>query len=307
MSGRQRTMGPLVSVIIATYNRADYIGQAVESVLNQTYGRIETIIVDDGSTDNTRDVLRKYEGRIQYFYQENSERSRARNEGFRRSRGEYIAFLDSDDAWFSTKIEEQARVLNEKAEVGLVYVGVQFIDGQGNPYEGDLSWDEPQRKTLYEDLMTHNIVTGTTSSVMIRRQCLDKAGLFDESMNACEDLDLYRRIAAYCEFYKIDLPLLKFRVHEGNTQQNADVMAKGWEITIGKICRDTPPEFEYYKNEAIVKNLSQIASLYRQGGRFYKFFSFCAKSLMYRSSWILAPGFWMTLMRLCFNRVRSCI
>lgn len=293
---------PLVSVIIATHNRAGFVVQAVESVLNQTYANIETILVDDGSTDNTREVLRKYQDKIHYYYQERSERSRARNEGFKRSKGDYIAFLDSDDLWLPTKIESQVQLLNEKPDVGLVYASVEFIDTDGNPYDGNLSWDEPQRQVLYEDLMTHNIVTGTTSSAMIRRTCLEKVGLFDESMNTCEDLDLYRRIARYYQFHQIDLPLVKFRVHGGNTQHNASSMATGWEITIEKISGDTPPRFEYYKNEAIMKILSQIASLYRQDGQLCRFFGFCAKSLFHRPNWVLRYSFWRDALRLAIEK-----
>ena len=295
-------MDPLVSVIIPTYNRADLVAQAVQSVLNQTYSNIETIVVDDGSTDNTREVLRKYQDRISYVYQERSERSKARNEGFRHSRGNYIAFLDSDDIWLPTKIEKQVQVLNEKPDVGLVYVDVQFIDTHGNPCDGDISWDEPTRQVLYEDLMTHNIVTGTTSSAMIRRTCLENIGLFDESMNTCEDLDLYRRIARYYDFHKINLPLVKFRIHAGNTQHNTSAIAKGWEIMIEKISQDTPPEFQYYKNEAIIKNLSQVASLYRRAGQLHSFFAFCAKSVVQRPNWILTYGFWRDLVRLSLRK-----
>lgn len=299
-------MEPLVSVIIATYNRSEYIAEAVESVLHQTYREVETIVIDDGSTDNTREVLAKYKGKINYIYQERTERSRARNEGFRYSSGDYIAFLDSDDVWLPIKIEKQVDILNKQPDVGLVYVGVEFIDADGNPYDGDLSWDEPRRQVLYEDLMNHNIITGTTSSVMVRRKCLDRVGLFDESMNTCEDLDLYRRIARYYKFYRIDLPLVKFRIHIGNTQQDRSAMAKGWEITIRKISIDTPPEFEYYKNEAIIKNLAKIVFLYKQDGRLGRLFAFCGKSIFQRPNWILTYGFWRDLIKLYLKKKTLC-
>jgi glycosyltransferase involved in cell wall biosynthesis len=263
---------------------------------------MEIIVVDDGSTDNTADVLKQYEGSIDYIYQERSERSKARNRGIEYCRGNYIAFLDSDDLWLPMKIEKQVQVLNQKSDVGVVYTGVDFIDMQGNPFVGKISWDAPERPELYEDLMTHNIITGTTSSVMVRRTCLDKVGLFDESMITCEDLDLYRRIARYYNFYKIDVPLVKFRIHAENTQHNASAMAKGWEITVRKISQDTPSEFQYYKNEAIVKILSQIASLYIQVRRPHRFFSFCAKSIFDKSKWILTYGFWKDLLRVFLRR-----
>ena len=295
-------MEPTVSVIIPTYNRAKLVVQAIESVLNQTYRKIEIIVVDDGSTDNTLEVLKQYEGNIKYIFQERSERSKARNEGYRHSRGDFISFLDSDDLWLPTKIEKQIEVMNERPDVDVVYTGIEFIDGNGKLLVGDTCWDSPQREVLYEDLMTHNVITGTTSSVMVRRTCLDKVGLFDDSMNTCEDLDLYRRIAQNYKFHKIELPLVKFRIHAGNTQRNSTAMAKGWETTIRKIAIDTPPEFEYYKNEAIVKILYQIADLYRQDGRFDRFFWFCAKSVLHRPNWILRYGFWRSLVRLYLKK-----
>ena len=295
-------MDPLVSVIIPTYNRAEYVAQAVESVLNQTYSEIETIVVDDGSTDSTPEVLRKYQDQINYIYQERGERSKARNEGFRHSKGDCIAFLDSDDVWLPTKIEKQVGALNEQPDVGLIYTGVQFIDTNGGPCAGKLCWDEPVRKVLYEDLMTHNVITGSLSAIMVRRACLDRVGLFDESMNICEDLDLYRRIARYYKFVKIDIPLVKVRIHRDNTQRDATAMAKGWEATISKISRDTPPEFEYYKHEAIIKLLSKIASLYRQDSRFHSFFSFCIKSVFHRPNWILRYDFWQDLLKLSIEK-----
>jgi glycosyltransferase involved in cell wall biosynthesis len=294
-------MEPLVSVIIPTYNRSGFVVQAVQSVIDQTYSNIETIVVDDGSTDNTREALCVYE-KIKYVYQERSERSKARNEGFRYSKGLYVAFLDSDDLWLPMKIEKQVQVMNEKPNVGLVYSDVQFIDANGDPYAGEICWDVPERQVLYEDLMTHNVITGTTSSVMIRRRCLEKVGLFDESMNTCEDLDLYRRIARYYTFHKIELPLVKFRIHPGSTQVKAFAMAKGWETTIKKISRDTPSEFKYYKNEAIIKILSQIAHLYRRDGRLDRFFLFCVGSFFHRPNWILRYAFWRDLARLCCER-----
>jgi len=151
--------------------------------------------------------------------------------------------------------------------------------------------------------MTNNVITGSTSSVMIRRTCLDEVGLFDESMNACEDLDLYRRLARYHRFHKIDLPLVKIRMHGENSQSDLTLMAQGWETTINRISHDTPSEFEYYKYEAILKILSQTLSLYREAGCTHCFLSFCAKSAFRRPNWILRIGFWWDLLVLGWKEV----
>lgn len=299
-------MQPLVSTIIPTYNRADFVVEAVRSVLNQTYGRLEIIVVDDGSTDDTGGILSEYRDKIKYIYQERSERSRARNEGVRRAGGDYVAFLDADDIWLPTKVEKQVQVLNERPDVGVVYTGVEFIDLHGHPHDRKLCWDAPVRGALYEDLMTHNVIVGSLSGIMVRRECLDRVGLFDESMNICEDLDLYRRIARYYGFYKINLPLVKIRIHGDNTQRDPITMAKGWEATIRKISVDTPPEFEYYRDEAIAKILSQIAGLYWRDHRPYRLFSFCVKSVFQRPHWVLRYGFWRQFLRLSVKRIQGC-
>jgi hypothetical protein len=205
--------------------------------------------------------------------------------------------------WLPTKVEKQVQVLNENPEVGVVYVGVQFIDMNGDVYDGEICWDalERRRFSLYEDLMTDNVI-GAPSAVMVRRYCLNTVGLFDESMDACEDLDLWRRLAQRYGFYKIDLPLLKFRIHGANTQVNSSMMAGGYEAIIERVCKNTPAEFEYYKNVAIIKLLSKIATLYRHDGNLIRFFIFCGKSVFYRPNWILTHRFWSDFLRLYARR-----
>ena len=104
---------PLVSVVIPTFNRAKVVTRAIDSVLEQTYRNCEVIVVDDGSTDDTADVLRSYKDKIVYIQQKNAGPSAARNRGIRESKGEFIAFLDSDDLWFATKLERQAGLLTD--------------------------------------------------------------------------------------------------------------------------------------------------------------------------------------------------
>ena len=125
---------PRVSVIIPTYNRANMVGDAVQSVLEQSYADWELIVVDDGSQDNTRDVLADYsDPRIRYIYQENRKLPGARNTGIRAGTGEYVAFLDSDDLFTPGKLERQVAVLDRSPDVGLVASGWTEVDAQRNP------------------------------------------------------------------------------------------------------------------------------------------------------------------------------
>lgn len=123
----------LVSIIIPTYNNANTICRAVDSCINQTYENIEIIVIDDGSTDNTKEVLSKYNSdeRFKYIYQENQERSVARNHGLEIAKGEYIQFLDSDDEIYPTKIEKQVNFLSVNPEYFLVYCGVEYKNELG--------------------------------------------------------------------------------------------------------------------------------------------------------------------------------
>ena len=292
-------MQPLVSVIIPTHNRAEFVVEAVQSALDQTYDNLEIIVVDDGSTDHTSQILGRYQGKLRYIYQEHAERSTARNNGFENSRGDYIAFLDSDDIWLPQKIERQIAVFENDPEIGVVYSEAEFVDKDGVTSTHIVNREALQRKRphLYEDLLTTNVV-GSPSAVMIRRRCFEQARMFDVSMNTCEDLDLWRRLARCCTFYKIETPLFKLRVHSKNTQCNLSLMAKGYETIIRKIDKELSKNREDYKEEAIIKLLSNIGGLYLADRRPHLFLFFCCKAIFHDSHWIIRRRFWRELLRL---------
>ena len=124
---------PKVSVIIPTYNREEFITETIKSVLNQTYKDFEIIVVDDGSTDNTKQKLEPFKSKIKLIEQKNSERAVARNNGVKSSSGEYIAFLDSDDLWIKNKLENQVNFLDEKKDFILTYGQSFRINEHGKP------------------------------------------------------------------------------------------------------------------------------------------------------------------------------
>lgn len=292
-------MQPLVSVIIPTHNRADLVDEAVQSALNQTYENMEIIVVDDGSTDHTGEILEKYADHVLYVYQERGERSKARNHGFHCSHGDYIAFLDSDDTWLPHKTKAQVTLLENNPDIGVVYSEAEFVDEIGMPCAHTIDRDALRRKRdrLYEDLLTANVV-GSPSAVMMRRRCFEQAGMFDVSMNTCEDLDLWRRMAMCCTFHKIETPLFKLRVHSRNTQCKLSLMAKGYETIIGKIEKEMAESEKGYKQEAIIKLLSTIAGLYWDDRRPHLFLLFCCNAIFHDSPWILRRRFWRELLRM---------
>ncbi len=183
----------MVSVVIPTHNRVDLLPRAIESVLNQTYKDIELIVVSDGSTDGTDELMAKYanDSRIKYInYKPAQGGNYARNTGIKAAKGEYIAFLDDDDEWFPNKLEEQLEVIESHDNIGLVYTGTHVIyadEGVEYPSIPHASGD------LSVKILWANCV-GSTTTVMVRKSVLDKVGIFDEKLPALQDYDLWIRI-----------------------------------------------------------------------------------------------------------------
>jgi len=205
--------GPTVSVIIPTHNRAHLVGQSIQSVLDQTFTDLELIVVDDGSTDETETVVRGFDdARINYTYQDHTGIGAARNTGLRKAQGRYIAFLDSDDVWLPDLLEVQVPILREHLGIGLVYAKAQAIDKHGKPmnqirgspqkYPGDAV-----KSALYGDFVC-------IIATLVRRECFDRVGPFDETLMAREDWDMWIRIAKYYRLAHVDKVLARFRTHD---------------------------------------------------------------------------------------------
>lgn len=181
-----------VSIIIPTYNRAHIIKKALDSVLAQTYPWFEVIIVDDGSTDNTREVIEAYEDeRIRYYYTElNQGASAARNYGLKKAQYNFIAFEDSDDIWYNEKLEKQMKVLcNAALDVGVVYHKIIYDFG-GGQYAILPSEEIPEDKKsgdIYAQMLYHNLIP--CPAILARRSAIMDAGEFDIELNALEDYD----------------------------------------------------------------------------------------------------------------------
>ena len=188
---------PKVSVIIPTYNRSKYVTKAIDSVLGQTYKDYEIIVVDDGSTDNTKEVLKPYTDRIKYLYQENTGVSAARNAGIRAAGGQWIAFLDSDDEWLPEKLSIQMDYLSRHNEIVAFITNVKFIlpDNKSiNLFEmKNYSNNEIDSYVLPRPLI--DVLKVFLFALMAKRKILLDIGCFDESMSIYEDADLMRRLA----------------------------------------------------------------------------------------------------------------
>lgn len=205
---------PAVSVIIPTYNRAHLLPRALRSVLEQTFTDFEVLVVDDGSTDDTRSVMDAcHDPRVRYLPQrENRGVGAARNHGLRGSRGGLIAFLDSDDEWLPEKLARQVALFHERDDdVGLVCTGVESVFG-----DGTRRIDVPSRRgTVYREMLQKNVIHGT-SSVMIRRNVVANVGFFDETFPAIEDYDYWLRVT---RFFRVDfLPDALIRYYDARGQ-----------------------------------------------------------------------------------------
>jgi glycosyltransferase involved in cell wall biosynthesis len=185
---------PIVTVIIATYNRAGFISQAIGSVLSQSENRWELIIVDDGSTDNTNEVVAEHKDpRIFYQRVEHGERSRARNAGIRRSKGKFIAFLDSDDWFLPDKLHDQVLALEIHPNAGMAFGGWEVKNQAGQTIRTMMPWENIEGQPTVEDWLFST--TSTPISLIVRKDCLTKYGGFNPELNMSEDIELWMRLA----------------------------------------------------------------------------------------------------------------
>ncbi len=211
---------PKASIIIPTYNRAKFIKETIQSVLDQTIRDLEVIIVDDGSTDETNSIvenLSKNDNRIKYFYRKNCGRpSIPRNLGFKNSTGEYLAFLDSDDIWLPQKLEKQIYVFesDKSGKLGFLDCGHIIIDENGIEMKRYYSFHN-YRGDIFQELLRNNLIL-TPGSILIKRTVLDAVGLFDERFKCMDDWDMWLRISKRYNFDSVGKNLFKYRVHRNS-------------------------------------------------------------------------------------------
>jgi len=199
---------PKVSVIIPTYNRAHLVARAIQSVLNQTYQDFEIIVVDDASTDNTEEVVRSFNcGKVRYIrHERNRGGAAARNTGIKAARCKYIAFQDSDDEWLPEKLEKQMNVFDKaSSEVGVVYTGFWRIEGNKKTYIPSPQIRQKEGN-IYRSLLGGNFIT--TQAAVVKKECFERAGVFDECLHRLQEWDVWIRISRYYHFKYIDEPLL---------------------------------------------------------------------------------------------------
>jgi glycosyltransferase involved in cell wall biosynthesis len=211
-----------VSVIIPVFNTEAFLTHTIESVVGQRYNDWEIIAVDDGSTDRSATVLQKYvhrlPGKFHCICQENQGASSARNRAIGISSGQYIAFLDSDDAWFPEKLEIQVGILEDAPHVGMVYADCLVVNQIGNPVRDSYFNNSPPRGWIFQNLLLNNFIP--TSSVVIRRSVLQEIGLFNLVYRISQDYDLWLRVSDRYQVAVIEKPLVQYRIHPAGISRN---------------------------------------------------------------------------------------
>ncbi len=225
---------PRVSVIVPTYNRHQFLGQALDSVLAQTYPYFELIVVDDGSDDPTPDLLAAYGETIQVIRQSNQGVSSARNTGIQASKGEWIALLDSDDYWLPQKLESQIALF--KSHPGALICQTEEIWIRNGTRVNPKRRHQKFSGMIFEKCLPLCLVS--PSAVMLHKTLFDEIGLFDENLPACEDYDLWLRMTWKYPVHLIDTP---FIVKRGGHADQLSRMA----------------ELDKYRIQALVKILGK--------------------------------------------------
>ncbi len=245
-----------VSVIIPNYNYARYVGQAIESVLNQTYSNIEVIVVNNGSTDDSLEVLKEFGDRICLINQENLGQSGARKSGLAKAKGEFIAFLDADDTWEPQKIEKQLLLFRPMTQ--LVYCGIRhFNESHTNEFSINLPRFSGPCASAFIDQPGVSIVLSGESTAIFTRELLEKVGGFDPDLNSAAGWDFFRRCSKFTEFDFVPDALTNYRIHGANMSNNGlntipDIRKaykklfqdESWEVS-SRIVRRTVVSLEY--------------------------------------------------------------
>lgn len=228
---------PLVSIIIPNYNHARYLGDAIHSVLNQAYRNFEIIVVDDGSTDDSRAVAEQFGDRVKYIYQANAGLSAARNTGIRHAQGSLIGVLDADDMYEAEYLRILIGSLQENPDADGIYCGYQFADEQRNLLpQIEARPVEPDK--LYATLLEGNFFV--PESILLRRAVYDRVGLFDELLRSCEDWDVWLRAAKKYRIIHTTQILTRHRVLPGSMSTNPSRMLTSRLAVLKKHVGDEP-------------------------------------------------------------------
>ena len=257
---------PKVSIVMPVLNGQKYIAEAIESIVAQSYRNFELIVIDDGSTDATRERVRAFEGDCQIRYVRHAAPlgiPSSMNDGVRHATGELIAFLDHDDAWFPEFLQTQVSYLLEHPDVKMVHCDFQTIDPQGNIIEASVAQCRGRTRPsgrIFPQLFMHSLVCG--NAVLVYKECFTRLGMFDESLRWGDYL-MWMRIARHYRIDYVPKVMTKYRQHPSQSTRSSSV-ARAHEESVGlqaihKILKEFP-EVRQELGETLIRR--RIASLY---------------------------------------------
>ncbi len=268
-----------VSVIIPTYNYAYFIAEAVESVLAQTFPVFETIVVDDGSNDNTEEVIAKFGDKVKYIKQRNGGVCAARNNGVKSASGDFIAFLDADDVWLPEKIEKQMAKFDEDDQIGLVHCGMREFDTENGEtmrlhLEGEEGW-------VADELLLFDkpVVIGPGGTIIVSRKAFEAVGGFDTNLKVGEDWDFCYRIARKFKVGLVREILVDYRHHGKNSHLNVKEMERSMKIFYEKAFGTGDKKILRLRRKSYGNFYKVLAGSYFTAGNYQRFMKYSAKSL----------------------------
>ncbi len=281
-----------VSVIIPNYNYSRFVCEAVDSALAQTYQNKEVIVVDDGSTDDSVELLAKYGNAIKLIEQANAGVCAARNNGVAASTGELVAFLDADDVWMPTKLEKQVEQFKRDPAIVLSHVGVLDIDADGNILAAHT--DGMSGKVCTDMLLFERpVILGACSGAMLPKAVFESVGGFDSRLSTAADWDLCFRTALQGEVAFVPETLFKYRLHGTNMHGNIGVMEHDTLIAWRNAFDTTDEGIREVKSRSYGNLHKILAGSYLQSGQYGGFLRNLIKSLWFRPSYL---GYYLSLL-----------
>jgi glycosyltransferase involved in cell wall biosynthesis len=269
-----------VSAIIPTYNYGRFLREAIDSALAQTCPALEVIVVDDGSTDDTPQVLAGYGDRIRAIRQENAGVGTARNAGIAAARGEYLAFLDSDDIWRPRKLERDLARFEADPELGLVHCGVEAFDNTGKTISVSLTglegWVAPDLLRL-----DRQVIAAPGSGTMVPKRVAEEIGGFDARLQPSEDWDFCYRVAARYRVGFVPEVLVRYRLHGSGIHLNIPRMENGMLMALEKAFTSPDPAVQSLRRHTYGRIHRILAGCYFQRREPRRFFRHMFKSLRY--------------------------
>jgi glycosyltransferase involved in cell wall biosynthesis len=251
---------PQFSVVIPVFNSERFIGEAIQSVVDQSCSALEIIVVDDGSLDRTAEVVRGFSTPIPilYHHQQNQGQAVARNVGVALASGNWIAFLDQDDVWYPHRLDAHADCVRQRPEVALVWSDMDYIDEVGRP-RAPINW-----KNRLAPLMFNGSTFPSPSTVSIRKEAFLKSGGFNPHLRCNEDSEFFFRIALAHPVHLLPLKLVKYRCHETQLHRNLRRRAASWPFyhqSLSELWRDEPTK------RAVLRDVS--AAVYTHLGKHF--------------------------------------